>query len=91
MVSDVHFTGLNSFPEGMELAIKRNHKIVHLKYRDILDGIEMWAVYMDGLVQDCSNSNALAMELLQFCTKPSIYSMTFASMIIWPVNIGLFC
>ena len=24
-----------------------------------------------GLVQDCSNSNALAMELLQSCTKPS--------------------
>ena len=28
----------------------------------------------DGLVQDCSNSSALAMELLQSCTKPSIYS-----------------
>ena len=27
---------------------------------------------MDGLVQDCSNSSALAMELLQFCTKPSL-------------------
>ena len=25
----------------------------------------------DGLVQDCSNSSALAMELLQSCTKPS--------------------
>ena len=39
----------------------------------------MWStVYMafkgshqvDGLVQDCSNSSALAMELLQSCTKP---------------------
>ena len=28
--------------------------------------------YIDGLVQDCSNSSALAMELLQFCAKPSI-------------------
>ena len=28
--------------------------------------------YMDGLVQDCSNSSALAMELLQACTKPLI-------------------
>ena len=27
-----------------------------------------------GLVQDCSNSSALAMELLQSCTKPSICS-----------------
>ena len=28
--------------------------------------------HIDGLVQDCSNSSALAVELLQFCTKPSI-------------------
>ena len=27
--------------------------------------------YIDGLAQDCSNSSALAMELLQSCTKPS--------------------
>ena len=26
--------------------------------------------YFDGLGQDCSNSNANAMELLQSCTKP---------------------
>ena len=26
--------------------------------------------YIDGLVQDCSNSSALAMGSLQFCTKP---------------------
>ena len=31
--------------------------------------------YIDGLVQDCSNSIANALELLQSCTKPSI-SMT---------------
>ena len=29
---------------------------------------------IDGLEQDCSNSSALTMELLQFCTKPSIWS-----------------
>ena len=28
---------------------------------------------MDGLVQDCSISSVLAMELLQSCTKPSIW------------------
>ena len=27
---------------------------------------------IDGLVQDCSSSSALAMELLKSCTKPSI-------------------
>ena len=29
-------------------------------------------MYFDGLVQDCSNSSALAMELLESCTKPWI-------------------
>ena len=29
-------------------------------------------LYMDGLAQDCSNSSALAMELQQSCTGPSI-------------------
>ena len=28
--------------------------------------------YIDGLVQDCSNSSALAMELQQSCTMPSM-------------------
>ena len=32
--------------------------------------------HVDGLVQDCSNSSALAMELLQSCTKPSM--LTFS-------------
>ena len=30
------------------------------------------ASYIDALVQDCSISSALAMEILQSCTKPSI-------------------
>ena len=33
--------------------------------------------YVDGLVQDCSNSSALAIELLQFCTKPLMYQFHF--------------
>ena len=32
----------------------------------------LYVLYIDGLVQDCSNSNALGIELLQYCTKPSI-------------------
>ena len=32
--------------------------------------------YLIGLVQDCSNSIANALELLQSCTKPSICSMS---------------
>ena len=33
---------------------------------------EILTQYIDDLVQDCSNSSALAMELLQSYTKPSI-------------------
>ena len=29
--------------------------------------------HFDDLMQDCSNSSVLAMELLQSCTKPSIW------------------
>ena len=36
-----------------------------------LQGVEILD-HIDGLVQDCSNSSALAMELLQSSTKPSI-------------------
>ena len=32
-------------------------------------------VHMYGLVQDCSNSSALTMELLQSCNKPSMLSL----------------
>ena len=32
--------------------------------------------HIDVLVQDCSISSALAMEILQFCTKPSIWWST---------------
>ena len=33
--------------------------------------------HIDGLVQDCSNSNAFEMELQQSCTKPSRYTVWF--------------
>ena len=40
----------------------------------------MWGIcqHIVGLGQDCSNSRALAMELLQSCTKPSICGMWLA-------------
>ena len=37
----------------------------------------VWS-YIDGLAQNCSKSSALAMELQQLCTKPSIYSLRYA-------------
>ena len=30
-------------------------------------------IHINGLVQDCSNSSVLGLELLQSCTKPSIW------------------
>ena len=36
--------------------------------------IQCTNAYINGLVQDCSNSSADALELLQFCTKPLIYA-----------------
>ena len=41
--------------------------------------------YIDGLVQDCSNSNALAMELLQSYTKPLATLYRF----IWTKNLKI--
>ena len=35
--------------------------------------------YTDDLLQDCSNSSALALELLQSCTKPSICPSIYQS------------
>ena len=36
------------------------------------------AIWMDGLVQDCSNFSANALELLQSCAKPSHYLSYYA-------------
>ena len=50
------------------------HRVIisHLQFYPYTPSL-VWP-YIDGLVQDCSNSIALAMELLQSCTKPSIYT-----------------
>ena len=42
--------------------------------------------HLDGLAQDCSNSSALAMELLQSCAKPSILSLYWTSLL-WKESI----
>ena len=38
---------------------------------------KQWQVYIDGLAQDCSNSIAFPMELLQSSAKWLIYNITF--------------
>ena len=49
---------------------------------------EIWLNNIDGLVQDCSNSIANAMELLQSCTKPAICCLQFLR---WPGRWGRGC
>ena len=44
-------------------------------FKHMMDSF-MVADHIDGLVQDCSNSIANALELLQSCSKPSIYQTT---------------
>ena len=38
--------------------------------------------YINGLVQDCSNSSALAMELLQSCAKSSLFHVIICARIV---------
>ena len=40
----------------------------------VMQYVEINYAYFDGLMQDCSISSALTMEILQSCTKPSICS-----------------
>ena len=54
----------------------RKHKIDKniLAFSIIYQLLHEYTLYIDGLVQDCSISSALAMKILQCCTKPSNYT-----------------
>ena len=47
-------------------------------------------IYISGSVQDYNNSSALAMELLQSCTNPSVCSLYFHIVLanIWKTYFG---
>ena len=48
--------------------------------KETTDGFDLQQlVHIDGLMQDCSYSSALAMELLQSCTKPSMSCWLFST------------
>ena len=51
---------------------KRNIPLIPVFYSHLFECIWHQADYINGLMQNCSNSNALTMELLLFCVKPSI-------------------
>ena len=44
--------------------------------------------YIDDLVQDCSNSIATALDILQSCTKPSICLIAFSVFGTWHVTLA---
>ena len=48
------------------MALNRYQAIIYAS------SLVIFKVYINGLTQDCSNSSALAMELLQCCIKPLI-------------------
>ena len=45
--------------------------------------------HIDDLMQDCSFSNALAMELLPSCTKPSTYTVDTITFITCIINLNM--
>ena len=63
----------DDFVTGISRLVYR-HSLEHHSIRMVWDALFSWG-YIDGLVQDCTNSSALAMELLQSCTQPSISSV----------------
>ena len=67
--------------KGRNKAELNSQKTPHRSHRSMHFGI-----YIDGLVHDCSNSIALAMELLQSCTEPSIYGIKLISDAISSIN-----
>ena len=57
-----------SFPETASDVISAEKARIRLRLHPYF-----YIPHIDGLVQDCRNSSALTMELLQSSIKPSIY------------------
>ena len=85
-LANMHSCKLISFPNQNTFALQitsiifkatvRDLLFLHLSTRMIIKLCisKLWdyTQYIDGLAQDCNNSFANALELLQSCTKPSI-------------------
>ena len=56
-------------------AFSRTILKVLTRHTDIHAARWMNKQYIDGLLQDCSISSVVAMKMLQFCIKPSIYDI----------------
>ena len=67
------WVNIKIWKEGIDTMARVSCKLSGLIYDKHKVLVPQWQNYIDGLVQHCSNSSALAMELLQSCTKPSIF------------------
>ena len=65
--TSVHLSDYFSIYASFHPAVKHYHNSLIILY-----------IYIDGLVQDCSNSIANTLQLLQSCTKPSLKWMLHA-------------
>ena len=52
--------------------LNSSFSLVEIEIKQLITSRD-YILHFDGLVQDCSNSSALAVELMQSCTKPSVY------------------
>ena len=64
--SGLHWQGVEGDWKGRQASCKE-------RSFNLLLVIFFKEMHVDGLVQDCSNSIANTLELLQSCTKPSMY------------------
>ena len=67
------FTELWNF-HSLNVVLKKSNKSPYICKKQF-DMLKTWCLmsYVDGLVQDCCNSIANALELLQSCTKPPMH------------------
>ena len=98
-VGGIHRSPMDSHHKG---PVMRSFYVSLLLARTILLNKNSWAagnmwrydtpvtsLHIDGLVQDCSNSVALAMELLQSYTEPSIWSVVLRILPILTMSLAL--
>ena len=62
---------------NVTVSVKQNWRAGHLLHINPKTN-KHWE-HLDGLAQHCSNSSANALELLKYCTKPSIYGIWFTT------------
>ena len=61
----------------MTVKLKSNLCVVHVNSVPNFYINNATCIFIDGLVQDCNNSIANLLELLQSCTKPPICALLF--------------